>query len=60
MSNMMEEMLTYIKTSSIGFEGKKNPNDVKLPSPTSSLRGVKQINCQNVIWFFETLCGIII
>jgi hypothetical protein len=37
MSNMMEEILAFMKASLVGFEGKKRPCDMKLPSSTRSL-----------------------
>jgi len=44
MSNMMEEILAFMKTSSIGYEGKKRPDDVKLPFLARSLGVVRLIS----------------
>ncbi len=44
MSNMMEEILAFMKTSSVGYEGKKISDDVKLPSLARSLGVVRQIS----------------
>jgi hypothetical protein len=44
MSNMMEEILAFMKTSSVGYEGKKRSDDVKLPSLARSLGVVRQIS----------------
>ncbi len=44
MSNMMDKILAFMKTSSIGSKEKKRPYDVKLPYFARSQGVVKQIS----------------
>ncbi len=44
MSNMMDEILAFMKTSLVGSKEKKRPYDVKLPSHARSQGVVRQIS----------------